>query len=135
MMSHIKNLLNSLGYSSLYPPQEAAISNGLMDGQNLLVTTPTASGKSLVGLMGAIRALLKGSKVVYVTPLKALALEKYNEFKALQALQFDDRGHISIRLSTGDYDASGSKLQAADILILTNEKLDSIMRHGLTWLD
>jgi len=135
MRSHIKDLLNSLGYSSLYPPQELAVSNGLMDGKSMLVTTPTASGKSLIGLMGAIRALEEGKKVVYLTPLRALAMEKFNEFRALRTLQLLDHRQVRLRISTGDFDVSGSKLEGADILILTNEKLDSIMRHGLNWLD
>lgn len=135
MRSHIKDLLKSLGYSSLYPPQELAMSNGLMDGRSMLVTTPTASGKSLIGLMGAIRALAEGKKVVYLTPLRALAMEKFNEFRALQTLQLLDHRQVRLKISTSDFDVPGSKLEDADILILTNEKLDSIMRHGLNWLD
>ncbi len=47
----IKILLSLLGYSSLYPPQELALSKGLLEGKNLLVTTPTASGKTLIAMM------------------------------------------------------------------------------------
>ncbi len=135
MRSRLKDLLTLLGYSSLYPPQEHALSRGLMDGKNMLITTPTASGKTLIGLMGAIRALDEGKKVIYLTPLRALAGEKFKEFKTLQRMQFNNRGKISIGISTGDYDSSGSKLEHTDIMILTNEKLDSIMRHGINWLD
>ena len=42
----VKIILDSLGYSSLYPPQELALSKGLLENRNLLITTPTASGKS-----------------------------------------------------------------------------------------
>ena len=73
MRSQLRDLLRLLGYSSLYPPQEQAVSKGLMDGKNMLITTPTASGKTLMGLMGAIRALEEGKKVIYLTPLRALA--------------------------------------------------------------
>lgn len=49
----IGNLLRVLGYSSLYPPQADAISQGVLDGKNLLITTPTASGKTLIAMMAA----------------------------------------------------------------------------------
>jgi helicase len=135
MRSHLRDLLRLLGYSSLYPPQEHALSKGLMDGKSVLITTPTASGKTLIGLMGAIRALEEGKKVIYLTPLRALAAEKFIEFKTLQRMQFSNRRKISVGISTGDYDSSESRLEGTDIVILTNEKLDSIMRHGINWLD
>jgi helicase len=135
MQSQVGDLLHLLGYSALYPPQELAMSKGLMDGKNMLVTTPTASGKSLIGLMGAIRALNDGKKVVYLTPLRALAMEKFSEFRTLQRLQIYDHREIRLSISTGDYDSPGSKLVGADVVMLTNEKLDSIMRHGVNWLD
>ncbi|HET6800351.1 MAG TPA: DEAD/DEAH box helicase, partial [Nitrososphaeraceae archaeon] len=74
--TRVKNLLDLLGYSSLYPPQELALSKGLLEGKNLLVTTPTASGKTLIAMMAAIKIIEKGLKVIYLTPLRALATEK-----------------------------------------------------------
>ncbi|MRN41799.1 MAG: DEAD/DEAH box helicase, partial [Nitrosopumilales archaeon] len=71
----INNLLDLLGHSSLYPPQQQAVSHGLLEGKNLLVTTPTASGKTLIAIMAAIKAIEKGMKVFYLTPLRALAME------------------------------------------------------------
>lgn len=111
------------------------MSKGLMVGRNMLVTTPTASGKTLIGLLGAVKALNERKKVVYITPLRALAMEKFHEFGTLQRLQIYDHRELRLRISTGDYDSSGSKLADSDIVILTNEKLDSIMRHGVKWLD
>ena len=111
------------------------MSRGLMVGRNMLVTTPTASGKSLIGLLGAVKALNEGKKVVYITPLRALAMEKFHEFGTLQRLQIYAHRELRLLISTGDYDSSGSKLAGSDIVILTNEKLDSIMRHGVNWLN
>ncbi|MGI0084488.1 MAG: DEAD/DEAH box helicase, partial [Nitrososphaerales archaeon] len=73
--------LESQGYSSLYPPQEEAIKSGVLDGENLVLATPTASGKTLVAMMAAMRTINKGGKVVYLAPLRALASEKLEEFK------------------------------------------------------
>ena len=80
----IKNLLNLLGHAALYPPQEMALSKGLLDGKNLLVTTPTVSGKTLIAILAALNAVEKGLKVVYLTPLRALATEKYHDFQILE---------------------------------------------------
>ncbi|MGH9878652.1 MAG: DEAD/DEAH box helicase, partial [Nitrososphaerales archaeon] len=46
----LKTILNGLGYETLYPPQEEAIKHGLLEGRNLLVVTPTASGKTLIAM-------------------------------------------------------------------------------------
>jgi len=129
----IKLILDSLGYSSLYPPQELAISKGLLEKRNLLITTPTASGKTLIAIMAAIKAIEKGLKVVYLSPLRAIATEKYEYFGALDGINIDDR-KIRIRVSTSDYDSSGIELSKADIIVLTNEKMDSIIRHGAEWI-
>jgi helicase len=134
MKEYLNELLESLQYESLYPPQELALSKGVMNGNNVLVTTPTSSGKTLIGLMGMINILKKGKKVVYLTPLKALASEKFNEFKVIANLSCFRNRKINIGISTGDYDSTGSELVNKDVIILTNEKMDSILRHDSNWI-
>jgi helicase len=117
------------GLSELYPPQEEAIRAGLLEGKSLVVSSPTASGKTLIAIMAAfVRAKLQGRKVVYLAPLRALASEKYAEFSGLAGLG------IRTVISTGDYDSSGESLGRGDIIVLTNERFDSVMRHGVSWL-
>ncbi|MEM3383033.1 MAG: DEAD/DEAH box helicase [Nitrososphaerales archaeon] len=129
-------LIESLGYFNLYPPQEEAVKAGVLEGQNLLLTTPTASGKTLVAMLAAGKIVLEGlGKVVYLTPLRALANEKYNDFKAFENLIKPNGNHVKVLISTGDYDSSGESLGLGDILILTNEKFDSVLRHGVSWID
>jgi helicase len=72
----ISSFLSFMGYDSFFPPQQLAIDNGLLDGSNVLVTTPTASGKTLISILAAIKTLEKNKKVVYMTPLRSLAYEK-----------------------------------------------------------
>ena len=134
MKEYLQELLRLLNYDSLYPPQELALSKGVMNGNNILVTTPTSSGKTLIGLMGMINILNKEKKVVYLTPLKALATEKLNEFKIIQNLSCFKNRKINIAISTGDYDSYGTELIDKDIIILTNEKMDSILRHDANWI-
>ncbi|MEM4611734.1 MAG: DEAD/DEAH box helicase [Candidatus Nitrosocaldus sp.] len=128
-----KDLLNGLGYFTLYPPQQEAIEAGLLDGKSMLIATPTASGKTLIAMIASVRALENGSKVVYTTPLRALANEKYDEFRLLENLTFR-RGKVRVMISTGDYDSSGEELSDADIIITTNEKMDSLFRHRASWM-
>jgi helicase len=134
MKEYLEELLRLLNYGSLYPPQELASSKGVMNGNNILVTTPTSSGKTLIGLMGMINILSKRKKIVYLTPLKALASEKFNEFKIIKDLSCFKNRKIEIAISTGDYDSSGTELIDKDIIILTNEKMDSILRHDSNWI-
>ena len=134
MKEYLQELLRLLNYDSLYPPQELALSKGVMNGNNILVTTPTSSGKTLIGLMGMINILNKGKKVVYLTPLKALATEKLYEFKIIRNLSCFKNRKVNIAISTGDYDSYGTELIDKDIIILTNEKMDSILRHDANWI-
>ena len=129
----VKIILDSLGYSSLYPPQELALSKGLLERRNLLITTPTASGKTLIAVIAAIKPIEKGLKVVYLTPLRAIATEKYHYLQVLQNIDIIDK-RIRIRIATGDYDSSGMEVSNADVIILTNEKMDSVIRHGAEWI-
>lgn len=127
----LKSALISEGYKELWPPQKEAIRAGLLKGENLVVLAPTASGKTLLAILAAGKHILENDgKVVYVTPLRALASEKYQEFLVLKKAHRD----INIMISTGDYDSSGERLGHADLLILTNEKFDSLIRHSASWV-
>ena len=118
------------GISELYPPQEQAVRAGLLDGKSLVVASPTASGKTLLALLAAYRkAKEQRRKVVYLAPLRALASEKYAEFSELT------RFGIYTSISTGDYDSSGESLGRGDVIVLTNERFDSVMRHRVSWLN
>lgn len=116
------------GIEELYPPQAQAVSH-VMDGKNVVVAIPTASGKSLVAYIAMLQAVLRGGKALYIVPLKALASEKYEDLS-----KFSDLG-IKVAESTGDYDEVDAKLHRYDIVISTSEKADSLLRHRTKWLD
>ena len=126
--------LQQNGYVSLYPPQEKTVKAGLLEGKNILVSAPTASGKTLLALLAIIKHLSENKgKIIYLSPLKALASEKFNEFKKLGSL--DIGKNLKIQLSTGDFDTSDKNIGQNDILVLTNEKMDSLIRQGAEWID
>ena len=97
-----KAIIESLaarGISKLTPPQASAIEKGLLKGSNIVVSSPTASGKTIVAEIACAMAILsKGKKAVYIAPMRALASEKFTEFKA-------DYPYIKSVLSIGDLDA------------------------------
>jgi helicase len=132
----VKEVLIKSGIIELYPPQEEAIKAGALDGRNLVLASPTASGKTLVAELCALKHVLeKDGKVLYLTPLKALASEKYDEFKKYSAITKRDGKRVSVGISTGDYDSSDPWLERYDIIVATNEKVDSLLRHRAKWMD
>lgn len=126
--------LKSQGFENLYPPQADCIKSGLLNGTSLLVSAPTASGKTLIAMLAMIDYLSKNNgKVIYLSPLRALAAEKFTEFKKLEKVAL--RKKIKVSISTGDFENLEKNLEKSDVLILTNEKMDSIIRHGAEWIE
>ncbi|MGQ9722619.1 MAG: ATP-dependent DNA helicase [Candidatus Jordarchaeum sp.] len=124
----VKGVLSEWGYDSLYPPQVDAVRAGVLDGVNLVLAIPTASGKTLIAELCMVKSVLNGGKAIYLVPLRALASEKFEEFAKWKGLG------IRVGLSTGDFDSSGSELGRFDILVCTNEKADSLLRHHADWI-
>jgi len=128
-------MLNS-GIAELYPPQEEAIRAGVLEGRNLVLASPTASGKTLIAeLCGLKQVLEKKGKVIYLSPLRALASEKFEEFKKYASIRKPNGRRVSVGISTGDFDSSDAWLEKYDIIVTTNEKADSLLRHRAKWMD
>ncbi len=121
--------LKEMGISQLYPPQEEAVKKGVLKGKNLVLSVPTAAGKTLVAILAAIKKLSENYKVVYIVPLVALANEKFELFKKI----FSEKYRVAI--SVGDLDEADPWLKDYDIIVVTSEKLDSLIRHGAEWID
>ncbi len=124
-------VLASTGVRDLYPPQAMAVEAGLLSGEApFVVAAPTASGKTLIAELAMLKVFLEGGgKVIYLVPLRALAREKYDEFTR----KYRAAG-VRVIQSTGDYDSAEPWLQRADLIISTNEKMDSLVRHRAPWL-
>jgi len=131
----VKEVLHKQGFTELYPPQEDALKTGVLDGRNLVMASPTASGKTLIAELCAMKHIKQGGKVIYLTPLRALAWEKYETFQAYSDVTRRDGRKIRIGISTGDLDSSTPWLEPYDIVIATNEKCDSLLRHRAPWMN
>lgn len=135
-LSEIKDKLDIRAYdriskeiTTLRPSQEKSVAAGIFDEKNILVCTPTASGKTLVSEFAITNSILKNKKkAIYIVPLKALATEKYKHFKSRY------EGLFTTALSISDIDSADSYLAKYDLIICTSEKLDSLIRHSTPWI-
>ena len=103
---------------TLYPEQEEAILE-LFDGKNVILATPTGSGKSLVAAALHFKALCAGERSVYTCPIKALVNEKFLSLCR-------DFGPENVGMMTGD----ASVNLDAPVLCCTAEILANIALGG-----
>jgi helicase len=113
------------GIVELYPPQAECLQTGMLEGRNLLISIPTASGKTLIAEMAMHTHIAKKGKCLYIVPLKALASEKSDEFA--------NKG-IRIGIATGDFDRRDDSLGRNDVIVATSEKVDSLLRNRARWI-
>jgi len=67
--------------TGLNPLQLRAVNEfGVLAGQSLLTIAPTSSGKTMIGELAAVQAILAGKKAVFLLPYRALVNEKFDEF-------------------------------------------------------
>jgi helicase len=116
------------GIRELYPPQAEAVERGLLEGKNLLVSVPTAAGKTMLAELAMLKAALAGGRSLYIVPLRALASEKQAAFS-----RFSDLG-IKVGLSSGDMERRDEYLGKNQIIVATSEKADSLIRNGARWI-
>jgi superfamily II RNA helicase len=103
----------------LYPAQEEALIE-IVTGSNVILSTPTGSGKSLVALGAHVAALASGRRSFYTAPIKALVSEKF--FDLCQAF-----GPDKVGMMTGDSSVNAT----APIVCCTAEILANlVLRSG-----
>ncbi|MPY88625.1 MAG: DEAD/DEAH box helicase [Luteitalea sp.] len=84
----------------LHPIQLDAINeHRVLDGASLFAIAPTSSGKTFIGELAAVRAIVSGRKAVFLLPYKALVNEKYDDFSAFYGQRLDMR----VIRCTGDH--------------------------------
>lgn len=125
--SYVVEILKENGIEELFPPQESALPY-IFNRDNLILSLPTAAGKTLIAELAMISEVLRGGKCLYITPLRALANEKFESFRKWEKIG------VYIGISTGDYESVDSHLAEADIVVTTAEKADSLLRNRAFWL-
>lgn len=113
---------------NLFPPQQEVIEYGFLEtGFHCLLNMATGSGKTFLAELAIKKCLERGFRTIYLTPLKALADEKYESWKK-------HFGGQNIGLFTGDVIGGPSRkmpcsYKTAQIYIMTPERLDACMRN------
>jgi len=116
----LKLRLTSLGISSLYSHQTKAL-NAILAGENVIIATPSASGKTLSYHLATLEAILtdKNSCALYLFPTKALAQDQLSSLKEIACPDFLSDGAIA----TFDGDtpkAERSRIKRQARIVLTN---------------
>ena len=120
-------------HKRLYPMQADTVKAGLLEGRSVLVSAPTSGGKTLVALMATLACLSRGAgRVVYLCPMRSLATEQYRELKRLESIKINGRAP-RVAMTMGEHGADGRALGDADVVVMTNERLDALMRQDEKW--
>jgi helicase len=115
-------------FDELLPVQSLAVRNGLLDGDDQLVVSATATGKTLVGEMAGLHRALSGKgTLVFLVPLVALANQTYEDFSEAYGHLVD----VTIRVGGGRIRDSGTRFSPdADVIVGTYEGIDHALRTG-----
>ena len=120
---NINKFLEAQKYTSLYPYQKEAITKGLLDDKNMLISAPTGNGKTLIGMLTTINHIKKySSKIIYLVPTRALANEKHREFSKLKDIKIGNKFPKIIKRIGGTKLSLGD-IENNDMIIMTNEML------------
>ena len=117
LSNDIKTIINTAYpyIKEFNPAQKAVIESGyLEDNSNYIISIPTASGKTVLGILPALKTILNGGKAVYTAPLLSIQNEKVKEFKA-----FEEHG-----IKVGKHPSS------SDLSVMVFESFDALTRFS-----
>ena len=132
----MQQALSGAGVAKLYQHQEQAI-NKVRIGKDIIVATPTASGKSLIYNLPILERILAdaSSRSLYIFPLKALAQDQLRAFEQLAA--YFEKPRPTAAIYDGDTSAYKRKRirEAPPNVLLTNPEMLhlSFLAHHRKW--
>lgn len=109
-------------FESFNRMQREALPAILETDDNVVVSAPTASGKTALAELAICRTLRNEGTALFLAPLRALTNEKEDEWE-----RFEELGY-SVYVVTGERDLNPRRAERADILVMTPEKADSATR-------
>jgi len=109
-------------FESFNRMQSEALPAVLESDDNVVVSAPTASGKTALAEAAICRTLEAGGTALFLAPLRALTNEKEDEWERFESLGY------SVYVVTGERDLNPHRAESADILVMTPEKADSATR-------
>ena len=115
-------------FDELLPVQSLSVENGLFDGDDQLVVSATATGKTLVGELAGVNNALNGKgKMLFLVPLVALANQKHEDFEE----RYGDVLDVTIRVGASRINDDGTRFDPnADVIVGTYEGIDHALRTG-----
>lgn len=117
LSNDIKTIINTAYpyIKEFNPAQKAVIESGyLEDKSNYIILIPTASGKTVLGILPALKTILNGGKAIYAAPLLSIQNEKVKEFKA-----FEEHG-----IKVGKHPSN------SDLSVMVFESFDALTRFS-----
>ncbi len=117
LSNDIKTIINTAYpyIKEFNPAQKAVIESGyLEDKSNYIISIPTASGKTVLGILPALKTILNGEKAIYAAPLLSIQNEKVKEFKA-----FEEHG-----IKVGKHPSN------SDLSVMVFESFDALTRFS-----
>lgn len=117
LSNDIKTIINTAYpyIKEFNPAQKAVIESGyLEDKSNYIISIPTASGKTVLGILPALKTILNGGKAIYAAPFLSIQNEKVKEFKA-----FEEHG-----IKVGKHPSN------SDLSVMVFESFDALTRFS-----
>ena len=115
--NNIKEIINTCYpyIKDFNPAQKAVIESGYLDNNNnTIIAIPTASGKTILGVLPMLKTILNGGKAVYAVPLISLQNEKVKEFKKFE--------EFNIKV--------GKHPRSSDLSVMVFESFDAITQFS-----
>ena len=124
-----------VGFKTLNQIQSVIYETATKTNENLLVSAPTGAGKTGIALLTMINEIKKNTdetgkinrdnfKIVYVTPMKALASEMTENFSK----RLGKSAGLTVKELTGDMQLTWEEIKRTQVLVMTPEKLDVLSR-------
>ena len=108
-------------FAQLNPPQSEFYVNRFLD-SNFIISAATSAGKTVMA------ELSRNGKLLYLSPLKAISQEKWEDWSSPEHSWHS----LNISISTGDYQLTPDRVEEmrrADVIVMTSEMLDSRSRN------